>query len=141
MEPVSWRSTFAPPATPLTRRLLVYFTSGRTPLCCPAPFNLWNHSGEAVRGSGISLILFGLIAESVFTFIPESCSESSRNAVRNHRGIAFNLVRIPQLLIGNPDHTAPAGCQNGDVFGTFPVPIGTTSALSGLNGGRSVARA
>ncbi len=28
MEPVSWRSSFAPPATPLTRRLLVYFASG-----------------------------------------------------------------------------------------------------------------
>ena len=28
MEPVSWRSGFAPPATPLTRRLLVYFASG-----------------------------------------------------------------------------------------------------------------
>ena len=28
MEPVSWRSSFAPPATPLTRRLLVYFGSG-----------------------------------------------------------------------------------------------------------------
>jgi hypothetical protein len=28
MEPVSWRPGFAPPATPLTRRLLVYFRSG-----------------------------------------------------------------------------------------------------------------
>jgi hypothetical protein len=28
MEPVSWRSGFAPPATPFTRRLLVYFDSG-----------------------------------------------------------------------------------------------------------------
>jgi len=28
MEPVSWRSGFAPPETPLTRRLLVYFRSG-----------------------------------------------------------------------------------------------------------------
>jgi hypothetical protein len=28
MEPVSWRLGFAPPATPLTRRLLVYFRSG-----------------------------------------------------------------------------------------------------------------
>ena len=28
MEPVSWRPAFAPPATPLTRRLLVYFRSG-----------------------------------------------------------------------------------------------------------------
>jgi len=28
MEPVFWRSGFAPPATPLTQRLLVYFASG-----------------------------------------------------------------------------------------------------------------
>jgi hypothetical protein len=28
MEPVSWRPRFAPPATPLTRRLLLYFRSG-----------------------------------------------------------------------------------------------------------------
>src|ERR1700722_255806 len=28
MEPVSWRPGFAPPATPLTRHLLVYFRSG-----------------------------------------------------------------------------------------------------------------
>lgn len=28
MEPVSRRSGFAPPATPLTRRLVVYFRSG-----------------------------------------------------------------------------------------------------------------
>jgi hypothetical protein len=31
----------------------------------------------------------------VFTFIPESCSRSSRNTVRNHPGIAFILPRIP----------------------------------------------
>jgi hypothetical protein len=32
----------------------------------------------------------------VFTFIPESCSGSSRNSVRNHLGIAFTFLRIPQ---------------------------------------------
>jgi hypothetical protein len=31
----------------------------------------------------------------VFTFIPESCSGSSRIGVRNHPGIAFTLDRIP----------------------------------------------
>jgi hypothetical protein len=31
----------------------------------------------------------------VFTFIPESCSRSSRNTVRNHPGIAFILPRNP----------------------------------------------
>ena len=40
--------------------------------------------------------LFGFIAESVFTFIPESCSGSPRNTVRNHPGIAFTFLRIPQ---------------------------------------------
>jgi hypothetical protein len=51
---------------------------------------------QAERGSGISLKVFGFIAESVFTIIPESCSRSSRNAVQNHPGIAFTLDRIPQ---------------------------------------------
>ena len=50
---------------------------------------------QAERGSGIGLKLFGFIPEPVFTFIPESCSRSSRNTVRNHPGIAFILPRIP----------------------------------------------
>jgi hypothetical protein len=54
-----------------------------------------NHSGAAERCSGIGLKLFGFIAESVFTFIPEPCSGSSRNTVRNHPGIAFTLDRNP----------------------------------------------
>jgi hypothetical protein len=33
----------------------------------------------------------------VFTFIPESCSGSPRNTVRNHPGIAFTFLRIPQF--------------------------------------------
>jgi hypothetical protein len=56
-----------------------------------------NHSGETEHDSGISLKMFGFIAEPVFTLIPESCSGSSRNAVRNHPGIAFILPRIPQV--------------------------------------------
>src|SRR5579863_4601164 len=76
---------------------------GCLPLCCPALLAACgNHSGEAERDSGIGLKLFGFIAEPVFTFIPESCSGSSRNAVRNHPGIAFILPRIPQ--------TSPAHC-------------------------------
>jgi hypothetical protein len=67
------------------------------PLCCPAPLAACgNHSGEAKHLSGIDLKLFGFIAESVFAFIPESCSGSSRNAVRHHPGFAFILPRIPQ---------------------------------------------
>jgi hypothetical protein len=50
---------------------------------------------QAERDSGIDLKLFGFIAESVFTFIPESCSRSPRNGVRNHPGIAFTFLRIP----------------------------------------------
>ena len=50
---------------------------------------------QAERDSGTSLKLFGFIAESVFTIIPESCSGSPRNAVRNHPGFAFTFDRIP----------------------------------------------
>ena len=64
---------------------------------CPAPLSACgNHSGEAERRSGIGLKLFGFVPEPVFTFIPESCSGSTRNTVRNHPGIAFTLPRIPQ---------------------------------------------
>jgi hypothetical protein len=67
-------------------------------LCCPALLRACgNHSGEAERSSGIGLKLFGFIPEPVFTFIPEYCSGSTRNAVRNHPGIAFILPRNPQL--------------------------------------------
>src|ERR1700733_16177232 len=51
---------------------------------------------QAERVSGIDLKLFGFIAESVFTFIPEYCSGSPRNSVRNHPGIGFTFPRIPQ---------------------------------------------
>ena len=65
-------------------------------MCRPAPLSACgNHSGEAERSYGIDLKLFGFIPEPVFAFIPESCSTSSRNTVRNHPGIAFTLPRIP----------------------------------------------
>ena len=51
---------------------------------------------QAERDSGIGLKPFGFIAESVFTIIPESCSGSSWNTVRNHPGIAFIFDRNPQ---------------------------------------------
>jgi len=54
---------------------------------------------QAERDSGIGRKLFGFIAESVFTFIPESSSRSPRNCVRNHPGIAFTFPRIPQRLL------------------------------------------
>jgi hypothetical protein len=53
---------------------------------------------QAERRSGIGLKLFGFIAESVFTFIPDSCSRSPRNSVRNHPGIAFTFLRIPHSI-------------------------------------------
>jgi hypothetical protein len=52
---------------------------------------------QAERGSGIGLKLFGFIAESVFTIIPESRSGSLWNSVRNHPGFAFTLDRIPHI--------------------------------------------
>jgi hypothetical protein len=59
--------------------------------------SLWKlFRDQAERGSGIGLKLFGFIAESAFTIIPEPCSDSSRNSVRNHPGTAFALDRIPQ---------------------------------------------
>ena len=42
---------------------------------------LWKLIGEGERGSGIGLKLFGFIPDSVFTLIPNHCSESSRNRV------------------------------------------------------------
>ena len=43
---------------------------------------------QAERDSGIGLKLFGFIAESVFTIIPESRSGSPWTSVRNHPGFA-----------------------------------------------------
>ena len=51
---------------------------------------------QAERGSGIGLKLFGFIAESVFTIIPESRSGSSRNTVRLPSGMSVQLRRNPQ---------------------------------------------
>ncbi|HLW86678.1 MAG TPA: hypothetical protein VKR60_15785, partial [Candidatus Sulfotelmatobacter sp.] len=45
MEPASWRLGFAPPATPLTRRLLVYFRSGAytSGTSATSKPNVWNY--------------------------------------------------------------------------------------------------
>jgi hypothetical protein len=60
--------------------------------------SLWKlFRDHAERDSGIGLKLFGFIAESVFTIIPEPSSGSSWNSVRNHPGIAFTLNRIPHV--------------------------------------------
>ena len=76
-------------------------------MCCPALLAACgNHSGEAEHHTGIGLKLFGFIPESAFTFIPESCSGSSRNTVRNHPGIAFILPRIPHMKRGVTIHSS-----------------------------------
>jgi hypothetical protein len=94
------------------------------PLCCPALLAACgNHSGEAEHHSGIGLKLFGFIPEAVFTFIPESCSRSSRNTVRNHTGIAFTLPRIP--------HTSRIVCRRlqRHVLKTFYKATTTRAAM------------
>jgi hypothetical protein len=58
----------------------------------------------------------------VFTFIPEHCSGSPRNTVRNHPGIAFTLDRNPHLkpnlplrLFRNPsDPDSPSLGRSGE---------------------------
>jgi hypothetical protein len=56
----------------LAGKLILPFAGGCLPLCCPALLSLWElFRVQAERGSGISLKLFGFIAESVFTFISE----------------------------------------------------------------------
>ena len=70
-------------------------------------------SGEAERGSGIGLKLFGFIPESVFTFIPERYSGSSRNAVRMHPGFSVRFRRNPHHPPGTvrDDPTGPSGSR------------------------------
>ena len=45
--------------------------------------------------------MFGFSPESVFTFSPESRSESSRNPVHLQPGTAFTFARIPQRSYHN----------------------------------------
>jgi hypothetical protein len=59
MEPVSWRPGFAPPATPLTRPLLVYFRSGayiyRASGAASSPFE--RDISTRFKGTTLSIIL------------------------------------------------------------------------------------
>lgn len=54
----------------------------------------WKSFYEPERCSAIGLKLFGFIPGPASTFIPESCSTSSQNTLRNHPEIAFILPRI-----------------------------------------------
>ena len=67
---------------------------------------------QAERDSGVGLKPFGIIPESVFTLIPESCSCSSRNSVRNHPGIAFTLPRIPHAGLRYMVRKRNGGCRD-----------------------------
>jgi hypothetical protein len=53
---------------------------------------------QAERHSGGQQKLFAFPPESVFAFRPECRSESQRNGVRLHNGIAFTFDRIPHPI-------------------------------------------
>jgi hypothetical protein len=82
---------------------------------------------QAERGSGIGVKLFGFIAESVFTIIPESCSGSPPIGVRNHPGIAFTFARIPQQT-----RVSPRSVQRGAGWSKIP-PVRGPSELYPAN--------
>ncbi|MBZ5526074.1 MAG: hypothetical protein LAP21_27960 [Acidobacteriia bacterium] len=61
------------------------------PRCSPVE----NIPLQAERHSAGNSKLFAFPPELLFTFRPECCSESHRNRVRLHTGIAFTFDRIP----------------------------------------------
>jgi hypothetical protein len=61
----------------LAGKLILPFLGRLLAIVMSSAAGLWKFRAQAERGSGIGLKLFGFIAESVFTFIPESCSGSS----------------------------------------------------------------
>src|ERR1035437_2545937 len=60
--------------------------------CCSSVENI---PLQAERHSARRQKLFAFPPESAFTFRRECCSESQRNGVRLHNGIAFTFDRIP----------------------------------------------
>ena len=64
--------------------------------CCSSVENI---PLQAERHSARRQELFAFPPESAFTFRPECCSESQRNGVRLHSGIAFTFDRIPHVRI------------------------------------------
>jgi len=62
-------------------------------------------SGDGERDSGLARKVFGIAPEPAFTISPENRSDSTRNNVRLHPGMAFGLRRIPQ------DRSSPAQDQ------------------------------
>ena len=55
-------------------------------------------SGDGERDSGLARKVFGIAPEPAFTISPENRSDSTRNRVRLHPGMAFALPRIPHKL-------------------------------------------
>ena len=69
----------------------------------PASFRLWKtfrSKPNAIPGRTKS---FRLPTGTVFAFRPECCSESQRNSVRLHTGIAFAFDRIPKVSAVDSD--------------------------------------
>ena len=69
------------------------------------PGNEFRDHGE--RDSGKSEKVFGFRPESLFTFIPESRSTSSRNPVHLPAGMPFSLPRNTHAWLDNPFGTPP----------------------------------
>ena len=96
MEPVSRRSGFAPPATPLTRRLLVYFDSGAYITNFPMLFSVTDSNLKST-GNG------GYVGKSDGTDIFFTASDGSTKL--NHELESYNAstgpviawVQIPSL--------------------------------------------
>jgi hypothetical protein len=66
------------------------------PVLCPAPPCLWkSFRAHRENDSGAARKPFAFPSESLFTFSPESCSPSPRNAFHVHPGIAFTFRRNP----------------------------------------------
>jgi len=63
----------------------------------PSAARLWKTSrSKPKHHSGRRQKVFAFPPETVFAFITECCSDSQRNGVRLHNGIAFAFDRIPQ---------------------------------------------
>jgi hypothetical protein len=69
---------------------------------------------------------FAFPPESLFTFTPESCSPSPRNAFHVHPGIPFTFLRNPQAMATISVRGAPLWNQ-GLLEGTWFVRINSSS--------------
>jgi len=80
---------------------------------CPASSAVCGkRSGDGERDSGLPPKVFGIAPESAFTISPELCSESTRNRVRLHPGMAFTIARIPYSCMASFESSAPSKALN-----------------------------